>query len=93
MKQMYGVALSVFLLGLALLIYSTASGEEANIFGLIVYSQILRGLGIIMMIFSVITFLAAYGGMNTLPREKSREDSRPSPSRDGRRYERCDATS
>jgi hypothetical protein len=73
------------LLGLALLTYSTASGDEANIFGFIMYSQILRGLGIIMMIFSVITFLAAYGGMNTLPREKSREDSSPSPSRDGRR--------
>ena len=73
MKQMYGVALSVFLLGLAFLTYSTASGEEVNIFGLIVYSQILRGLGIIMIIFSVITFLAAFGAMSAPPpREKPR---------------------
>jgi hypothetical protein len=85
MKLMYGVALSVFLIGLTLLTYSTASGEEVNIFGLIVYSQILSGLGIIMMIFSVITFLAAFGGINTLPHEKSRQDNSPSPSRDGRR--------
>ena len=73
MKLMYIIALSVFLLGLALLTYSTASGDEANLFGLIVYSQILRGLGIIMMIFSVITFLAAYGGMGAPPpQEKSK---------------------
>ena len=73
MKLMYVVALSVFVLGLALLTYSTASGEEVNIFGLIMHSRILRGLGIIMMIFSVITFLAVYGGMGAPPpREKPR---------------------
>jgi hypothetical protein len=73
MKLMYVVALSVFMLGLALLTYSTASGEEVNIFGLIVRSQILRGLGVITVIFSAITFLAAFGGMGALPpREKPR---------------------
>lgn len=73
MKLMYVVALSVFILGLALLTYSTASGEEVNIFGLIVRSQILRGLGVITVIFSALTFLAAFGGMGALPpREKPR---------------------
>ena len=73
MKPMYVVALSVFILGLALLTYSTASGEEVNIFGLIVHSRILRGLGVITVIFSVITFLATFGGMGALPpREKPR---------------------
>lgn len=73
MKLMYVVALSVFILGLALLTYSTASGEEVHIFGLIVRSQILRGLGIITVIFSALTFLAAFGGMGALPpREKPR---------------------
>lgn len=73
MKLMYVVALSMFMLGLALLTYSTASGEEVNIFGLIVRSQILRGLGVITVIFSAITFLAAFGGMGALPpREKPR---------------------
>jgi hypothetical protein len=73
MKLMYGVTLSVFILGLALLTYSTASGEEVHIFGLIMHSRILRGLGIITVIFSVITFLAAFGGMGAPPpREKPR---------------------
>jgi len=73
MKLMYVVALSVFVLGIALLTYSTASGEEVNIFGLVMRSQILRGLGIITVIFSAITFLAAVGGMGALPpREKPR---------------------
>ena len=73
MKLMSVVALSVFLLGLAFLTFSTASGEEVNIFGLIVPSQILRGIGIIMIIFSAITFVAAFGGMGApLPREKPR---------------------
>jgi hypothetical protein len=67
---MYVVALGVFLLGLAFLTYSTASREEVNIFGLIVHSRILGGLGVIVMIFSAITFLAAFGGMGAPPREK-----------------------
>lgn len=42
MKLMYVIALSGFLLGLALLTYSTVSGGVANIFGLIVHSRVLR---------------------------------------------------
>jgi len=73
MKLMYVVALGVFLIGLAFLSFSTASGEEVNLFGLLVPSQILRGIGIIMIIFSAITFAAAFGGMGApLPREKPR---------------------
>ena len=73
MKLMYVVALSVFILGLALLTYSTASGEEVHLFGLIVHSRILRGLGVIAVIFSAITFLAAFGDTGALPpREKPR---------------------
>jgi hypothetical protein len=73
MKSMYGVALSVFVLGLALLTSSTASEEEVHIFGLIIHSRILRGLGVITVIFSAITFLAAFGGMGAPPpREKPR---------------------
>ncbi len=71
MKLMYFVALSVFMLGLALLIHSTASGEEVNIFGLIVHSRITKGLGVITIIFSVITFLAVYGGISDSPPRKN----------------------
>jgi hypothetical protein len=67
MKLMHVVALSGFLLGLAFLTYSAASGEEVNIVGLTVHSRILRGLGVIAMIFSAITFLAAFGGMGAPP--------------------------
>jgi uncharacterized membrane-anchored protein YitT (DUF2179 family) len=73
MKLMYFVALGVFMFGLALLIYSTASGGEMNILGLSVHSRITKGIGVITMIFSVITFLAVYGGISgSSPREKPR---------------------
>lgn len=67
MKPMYFVALGVFMLGLALLLYSTASGGEVNLLGLTVHSRITKGIGVITMIFSVITFLAVYGGLGTEP--------------------------
>ena len=67
MKPMYFVALGVFLFGLALLIYSTTSGGEMNILGLIVHTRITRGIGVITMLFSVITFLAIYGGLGSEP--------------------------
>jgi len=71
MKLMYVVALGVFVLGLTLLLHSTGSGGEVNLFGLVVHSRITKGLGVITMIFSVITFLAIYGGLGTAPpREK-----------------------
>jgi len=70
MNRMSVVALNVFLLGLIFLTLSSASGEEVNILGLRVHSQIFRGLGVISMIFSVITFVASYSGMLAPPREK-----------------------
>lgn len=73
MKLMYFVALGVFIVGLALLIHSTASGGEVDLFGIVVHSRITKGLGVIIMIFSVIAFLAAYGGLGTShPQERSR---------------------
>ena len=73
MKLMYFVALGVFMFGLALLLYSTASGGEVNLLGLPVHSRITKGIGVITMIFSVIMFLAVYGGLGTAPpQEKPR---------------------
>ena len=73
MTLVYGVALAALALGLTLLFYSAGGGDEVNLLGLIVHSRILRGLGVIAMIFSVITFLAAFGGMSdSPPREKPR---------------------
>lgn len=67
MKLMYVVALGVFMFGLALLIYSTANEGDINLLGLVVHSRITKGIGVITMIFSVITFLAVYGGLGTEP--------------------------
>lgn len=67
MKPMYVVALGVFMFGLALLIYSTANEGDMNLLGLVVHSRITKGIGVITMIFSVITFLAVYGGLGTEP--------------------------
>lgn len=73
MKPMYVVALGVFLCGLALLSYSAVNEGEMNILGLTVHTRITRGIGVISMIFSVITFLAVYGGLDTAPpQEKPR---------------------
>ena len=73
MKLMYFVALGVFMFGLTLLIYSTASGGEVNLLGLTVHSRITKGIGVITMIFSAITALAAFGGLGAPPpREKPR---------------------
>jgi hypothetical protein len=73
MKLMYIVALGAFMFGLVLLIYSTGGKDEVNLLGLVVHSRITKGLGLITMIFSVITFLAVYGGMSAPPpREKPR---------------------
>ena len=73
MKLMYVVALGAFVLGLALLLHSTGGENEVDLLGLVVHSRVLRGLGVIMVIFSVITFLAAFGGMSAPPpREKPR---------------------
>ena len=73
MKLMYVVALGVFALGLTFLLYSTGGEDEVHLLGLLVPPRVLRGLGIITLIFSIITFLAAFGGMGaTPPREKPR---------------------
>jgi hypothetical protein len=63
----------VFTLGLVLVVSGTGSGEEVKLFGLALHSRIIKGLGVITMIFSVITFLAVYGGLGTTPpQEKPR---------------------
>ena len=73
MKLMYVVALGMFMCGLALLLYSTANEGEVSLLGLTVHARITKGIGVITMIFSVITFLAVYGGISdSSAREKPR---------------------
>jgi formate hydrogenlyase subunit 3/multisubunit Na+/H+ antiporter MnhD subunit len=73
MKLTYLVATLLFLCGLGLIIQATGSGDEVNLFGLLIHTRITKGLGVIVMIFSVVAFLAIYGGMSeTLSRQEPR---------------------
>jgi hypothetical protein len=61
MKVPYLIALLIFALGLGLLIWGTTGSAEVSLLGVTVHPRIGKGLGIIGMIFSVITFLAVWG--------------------------------
>ena len=62
MKVAYLIAALVFALGLGLLIWGASSTAEVTLLGLTFHPRIAKGVGVITMIFSVITFLAAFGG-------------------------------
>jgi uncharacterized membrane-anchored protein YitT (DUF2179 family) len=62
MKVAYLIAALVFALGLGLLIWGASSTAEVTFLGLTFHPRIAKGVGVITMIFSVITFLAAFGG-------------------------------
>jgi hypothetical protein len=61
MKVSYIVALLIFALGSGLLIAGNSQGEEVTLLGLTMSTHILKGTGIIAMIFSVIAVLVAFG--------------------------------
>jgi hypothetical protein len=51
----------IFALGLGLLIFGATNTEEMTFLGITVHPRLGKGLGIIAMIFSAITFLAIFG--------------------------------
>ncbi|HJY80441.1 MAG TPA: hypothetical protein VKK81_05090 [Candidatus Binatia bacterium] len=61
MKVSYVIPIVLFALGIGLLIFGTAQSEQVVLLGLAFHPRIAKGLGIIVMIFSVITLLVAYG--------------------------------
>jgi len=61
MKVAYLITALVFALGIGLLIFSTSGSEGVTLFGLTFQRRIGRGLGIIVLIFSIVAFLAAWG--------------------------------
>ena len=63
MRRIYLVPLLLFLIGLSLIAASTSSRNEVSLLGLVLMAQVVRGLGLIVIIFSIITLLAAYGSM------------------------------
>jgi hypothetical protein len=61
MKVSYVIPVLLFALGIGLLIFGTSGSEEVTLLGLTFHPRIAKGAGIIVMIFSVITLLVAYG--------------------------------
>jgi hypothetical protein len=61
MRLSYVIPAVIFVLGLGLLIFGTSSTTDMTLFGLTFHPRIGKGLGIIVMIFSAITFLALFG--------------------------------
>jgi hypothetical protein len=61
MKVSYVVALLIFALGIGLLIAGNTKSEEMVLLGVTMSAHIVKGSGIIAMIFSVITLLVAFG--------------------------------
>jgi len=72
MKVSYVIAALIFVLGIGLLIFGTSGSEEVALLGLSFHPRIAKGMGVIAMIFSIITFLAAWG--SSLPH--SQDDRR-----------------
>jgi hypothetical protein len=61
MKVSYIVALLIFALGIGLLIAGNTKSDEMVLLGVTMSAHIVKGSGIIAMIFSVITLLVAFG--------------------------------
>ncbi len=60
-KTVYLIPVTIFVLGLGLLIFGTSSTGDMTLLGLTFHPRIGKGLGIIAMIFAAITLLALYG--------------------------------
>jgi hypothetical protein len=61
MKLSFLIAALTFALGIGLLIFGTSGNAEVTLIGITFHPRIAKGAGIIVMIFSVIAFLVAYG--------------------------------
>jgi hypothetical protein len=65
MKSVYVIPSLIGALGIGLLILGVSGGADTLVLGFPLSSLVVRGLGLIVLIFSVVAFLAAYG--STLP--------------------------
>ncbi len=61
MKLSFLIAVLTFALGIGLLIFGAAHSAEVTLVGMAFHPRIAKGAGIIVMIFSVISFLVAWG--------------------------------
>lgn len=61
MKMSYAIPVVLFVLGIGLLMVGTSPGEEVTLLSLTFSPRIAKGLGIVVMIFSAVSLLVAYG--------------------------------
>jgi len=69
MKFSFLIAALIFALGVGLLIFGVSINAEVTLVGMTFHPRIAKGAGIIVMIFSVIAFLVAYG--SSLPSKQA----------------------
>jgi len=62
MKLSYVIAALIFVLGIGLVIFGMSGTAEVTLLGVSFHPRIAKGVGVIVAIFSIITFLAAWGG-------------------------------
>jgi hypothetical protein len=68
MRLSFLIAALTFALGIGLLIFGASSTAEVTLVGVTFNPRIAKGAGVIVMIFSVISFLVAYG--SSLPPDR-----------------------
>jgi hypothetical protein len=71
MKLSYVIAALVFFLGIGLVAFGMSSTDEIAFLGTSFHPRIAKGAGVIVTIFSIIAFLAAWGGSDG-PQQVSR---------------------
>ena len=69
MRLSFVIAALAFVLGIGLLIFGASSSAEVTLIGVTFNPRIAKGAGVIVMIFSVISFLVAYG--SSLPHSQT----------------------
>lgn len=75
MKSVYVIPALIGASGLGLLVLGTSGGADTSVLGFPLSSLVVRGLGLIVIIFSVVAFLAAYG--STLPPLRTERHDKP----------------
>jgi hypothetical protein len=78
MKLSFLIAALAFALGIGLLIFGASGGADITFIGVTFNPRIAKGAGIVVMIFSVISLLVAYGSsLPPGPADRRREQTPP----------------
>lgn len=72
MKLSYVIVALIFFLGVGLVTFGVSSTAEVTLLGVSFHPRIAKGAGVIVTIFSIIAFLAVWGGGSEGPQRVSR---------------------